>query len=351
LACETLPYRQVAADLRAQIERGELTATVPSITTLMQTYGVARNTARKALLMLADQDTCASCQDGARSSLIETVKGAVRSLHEALMGGCLRVVDEDFLPVYRQPAVAKDPDWHLAVVTKTTRQGRATHVTVTEDTAWVPVEMLHTALGRVPRTGDTVDIEDWAIDSHKGLGREEVTDSAGVTTGDGWTVLVGDSGTRGSSRRFFCAAGRMPADDADTSEVAESAWSEYVQLCDGTNDLKLIRQKPDAQAYRGWRSGRAFADVRWGGQPVQRAARHPQPHRQVRHAQVREALGDEHPLQLVQQHPLTIRPGPARPPARGRTTPGPRRDCLRHARPAHRRPATSSSTPVARHRR
>jgi GntR family transcriptional regulator len=49
------PYRQVASDLRGQIERGELTATVPSITALMQTYGVARNTARKALLMLADQ--------------------------------------------------------------------------------------------------------------------------------------------------------------------------------------------------------------------------------------------------------------------------------------------------------
>jgi GntR family transcriptional regulator len=49
------PYQQVAADLRAQIERGELTATAPSITTLMQTYGVARNTARKALLLLADQ--------------------------------------------------------------------------------------------------------------------------------------------------------------------------------------------------------------------------------------------------------------------------------------------------------
>lgn len=197
-----------------------------------------------------------------------SVKGAVRSLHEALMGGCLRVVDEDFLPVYRQPAVAKDRDWHLAVVTNTTRQGRATHLRVTKETAWVPVGMLRTALGRVPRTGDTVDIEQWVIDGHKGLGRDEVTDSAGVTAGDGWTVLVGDSGTRGSSRKFFCAAGRMPADDADISEVTESAWSEYVQLCDGTNDLKLIRQSPDAQAYRGWRSGRVSADVRWNGQVV-----------------------------------------------------------------------------------
>src|ERR1700733_6147709 len=37
-----------------------------------------------------------------------SVKGALRSLHETLMGGCLRVVDEEFVPVYRQPAVAKD---------------------------------------------------------------------------------------------------------------------------------------------------------------------------------------------------------------------------------------------------
>jgi GntR family transcriptional regulator len=48
------PYRQLAAILRGQIERGELTGTVPSITALMQTYGVAKNTARKAVSLLAE---------------------------------------------------------------------------------------------------------------------------------------------------------------------------------------------------------------------------------------------------------------------------------------------------------
>jgi DNA-binding GntR family transcriptional regulator len=48
------PYRQLAAILRGQIERGELTGTVPSITALMQTYGVAKNTARKAISLLAE---------------------------------------------------------------------------------------------------------------------------------------------------------------------------------------------------------------------------------------------------------------------------------------------------------
>ncbi len=197
-----------------------------------------------------------------------SVKGAVRSLHEALMGGCLRVVDEDFVPVYRQPAVAKDRDWHLAVVTGATRQGRATHVMVTEQTAWVPIGTLRTALGRVPRTGDTVDIEDAAVTAHQGLGRDEVTDSAGVTAGDGWTVLVGDSGTRLKSRQFFCAAGRLPAEEGKTRVVAGSAWSEYVQLCEGTNDLRLARQRRASTDDKDWRSGRAFADVRWGNETV-----------------------------------------------------------------------------------
>ena len=52
------PYRQVANELRARIESGDLApgARVPSITTLMQEYGIARNTARHALAVLADED-------------------------------------------------------------------------------------------------------------------------------------------------------------------------------------------------------------------------------------------------------------------------------------------------------
>jgi DNA-binding GntR family transcriptional regulator len=51
------PYRQVASELRARIESGELGPgdRVPSITTLMQEYGIARNTARHALAVLAEE--------------------------------------------------------------------------------------------------------------------------------------------------------------------------------------------------------------------------------------------------------------------------------------------------------
>jgi len=50
-------YQQIAAILRARIESGELTPRrpIPSESTLMQEFGVARETARKAVRLLAHQ--------------------------------------------------------------------------------------------------------------------------------------------------------------------------------------------------------------------------------------------------------------------------------------------------------
>ncbi|MFJ2906528.1 GntR family transcriptional regulator [Streptomyces sp. NPDC087212] len=51
------PYRQIAADLIAEIERGGLLPDqpLPSEKELTELYGVARNTARAALAVLRDQ--------------------------------------------------------------------------------------------------------------------------------------------------------------------------------------------------------------------------------------------------------------------------------------------------------
>jgi GntR family transcriptional regulator len=59
------PSRQVARDLRERIRSGDLPpgAKLPSINNLMGTYGIARNTAAKALRILADEQ------------LIEIVRG------------------------------------------------------------------------------------------------------------------------------------------------------------------------------------------------------------------------------------------------------------------------------------
>lgn len=52
------PSRQIADQLRERITSGDLApgARLPSITTLMQDYGVARNTARRALAILEEEE-------------------------------------------------------------------------------------------------------------------------------------------------------------------------------------------------------------------------------------------------------------------------------------------------------
>ncbi|MFD9561551.1 GntR family transcriptional regulator [Streptomyces sp. NPDC059994] len=59
------PYRQIAADLRRQIEDGTIPPgrRIPSMVELEQTYGVARDTLRKATQVLKDE------------GLVETVSG------------------------------------------------------------------------------------------------------------------------------------------------------------------------------------------------------------------------------------------------------------------------------------
>lgn len=51
------PSRQIANELRDRITRGDIPpgSRLPSITTLMQEYEVARNTARRALSILEDE--------------------------------------------------------------------------------------------------------------------------------------------------------------------------------------------------------------------------------------------------------------------------------------------------------
>lgn len=48
-------YRQLAARLREAIERGEYTARIPSEPSLAQQTGLARQTVRKAVRLLAEE--------------------------------------------------------------------------------------------------------------------------------------------------------------------------------------------------------------------------------------------------------------------------------------------------------
>ena len=50
------PYEQVAAQLRAQIESGQITSKLPSLTALMEETGLALSTIRRGIHLLIEED-------------------------------------------------------------------------------------------------------------------------------------------------------------------------------------------------------------------------------------------------------------------------------------------------------
>ncbi|MFG2862148.1 GntR family transcriptional regulator [Streptomyces sioyaensis] len=71
------PYRQIAADLIAEIARGDLAPgkPLPSEKELTERYGVARNTARSALAVLREQGLIYTVT-GRGSYVVEPTGGA-----------------------------------------------------------------------------------------------------------------------------------------------------------------------------------------------------------------------------------------------------------------------------------
>ena len=76
--------------------------------------------------------------------------GAVRSVHEALAGGCLRVLDTGRVAVHRHPASTAETDGlRLAVVQEVNDSGRPVKVGLCDQVIWVDQEILPRA-GRPP---------------------------------------------------------------------------------------------------------------------------------------------------------------------------------------------------------
>jgi hypothetical protein len=81
--------------------------------------------------------------------------GAVRSVHEALAGGCMRVLDSEWAPVHRHPASgAETADLRLAIVTGVDDKGGATKIGLcAEPVVWVNQEILPGMRSRLRKCG------------------------------------------------------------------------------------------------------------------------------------------------------------------------------------------------------
>jgi hypothetical protein len=173
--------------------------------------------------------------------------GAVRSLHEAIVGGCLRVLDMDYVPVHRHPAhVGFTEDLALAVVVDAgDGRGRLPKVALCDEVVWVDKDLL-APIGpslRLAATGDRLTLLASAeeVNGRRVLRASRVPASAvGVNPASvasselcPWVLLVTDTRARSGATAYF-AAGRLGARGA---LVTPEAWSTYLQCVEGSRDV------------------------------------------------------------------------------------------------------------------
>ncbi len=268
------------------------------------------------MLLPADHEQV--LRDGQLTVPGSSVKGAVRSLHEAMFDGCFHIVDLDFIPGYRDAAVSDQAksasgrtdtsqgSWWLARVLASNDQGLPMTVQLCDEEFWIDSGQLAQRYpkGRLPTTGDVIALDSpdptWST-----IGRYEAASLRGVSVleghGDsderprvlaptkGLVFLATDTGARqrwtrpgrgGQRRKGRCLWAAADLSE-HTAEVTEAARTDFSHAAAGSEDRRVLESTKAAGPSRpdGWRSGPAFATVTWwraGGDegPVARRLRH-----------------------------------------------------------------------------
>ena len=229
-------------------------------------------------------------QDGTAMIPGSGLMGAVRSLHEALTGSCLRIVDTGRVPVHRHPVNNEETrDLILAVVDAVDGDGRARSVLLCNDWVKIPKALLLGAGSRggsgdeLWQTGDQFQFEPGRHDQGDALRVRQAEHGEGFepgglsgsrsgrmgpVTGDRWVLLVTDTGARNPQGRngkpapVQFAAGRT-GPDARRCGVSDLAWEQYGKVVEGANDLRTAELKK-----AGFESGE---EPRWGTCPPEYA--------------------------------------------------------------------------------
>ncbi|WP_411129742.1 TIGR03986 family CRISPR-associated RAMP protein [Streptomyces sp. x-19] len=183
-----------------------------------------------------------------------SLAGAVRSLHETLAGGCLRIFSDNFRPGYRDQVQKRPPGWRLARVDEVDENGRPLRMQLcSQPPVWVESAALHSALGDADslRTGARVTLLSRGTEV---LEREQLEDPNLVRAHGNWVVLLTDAQTRRKSRknpaggaklrgRYFCATGELE-DTVRGVVFPEGVWEGFLDAVDDTKDMREFRQKP-----------------------------------------------------------------------------------------------------------
>jgi RAMP superfamily len=202
--------------------------------------------------------------------------GALRSTHEALAGGCLRVLDTEWAAVHRHPpSTAETRDLRLAVVLETDGTGRPVTVGLCDQVIWVDQALLPRGQGGVAATGDRLQIPAGAaVDSgdRKVLRPAEASpreverrSGMGAALDDSWVLLVTDTRARTPGQPAYFAAGRIGPGSRRCQVPGDGhggAWAAYCRVVDGADDLRPANL-PGHEEPQWGSCPPEFADVCW----------------------------------------------------------------------------------------
>lgn len=211
-----------------------------------------RLTARSRILVRGGPDGGPPIRAGVPIIPGSSFHGALRSLHEALCGGCLRVFDRAYLPAYRDSVTTKVmEDWKLAVVDSVDIRGRPLRLTVCSDLRLAKHHVLATLDAR---TGMRLSVSD-TQDSDKPRPNMKIwrTATPREDPNGEWVLLLSDGSARqvvdvgaGDSRRketrYYAVFGRL----AGGSEVAgpdDDAWRRFELRARGARDLEVALRR------------------------------------------------------------------------------------------------------------
>lgn len=189
------------------------------------------------------------------------VHGALRAVHEALSGSCLRVFDDTFVPAYRSPATSQPKE--LCVVTGVSSTDGTVTVELCQDRTLVKLDVFQADPGYDPellRSGARVRVDDEPCDDH---GRSLVrTGRARVDSGSDRVVLVSDSGARSPTKPYYLATGRT---GGKVLQVSAEVVASFALAAAGTNDERRLANgslAPGEQVPVQWPPGQAVIGYR-----------------------------------------------------------------------------------------
>lgn len=201
-----------------------------------------------------------------------SLRGALRSLHEAIAGGCMRVLDESFVPVHRDPMNAyrhgKD---RLAIVHEIDPITHAvTQIELLEEVCWVEKSVMQSAGIAALGSGQVFHLDETKIRFNGDNRRDEVRTPGAAGPGTDWVMHLTESMPLRDQRHYCVAVGKQTGRAANLRQISAQQWADFVDACDGSRDMVGVTRAPDtalaAPGTRGWPG----MNVRHGGKLVGR---------------------------------------------------------------------------------